>query len=153
MTMKGIAERAGVGRQTVYRWWSGKAEILLEACIEDAGAELDTVPDPDPLRDLLGYLTALTDFLTDSPAGLSYRALLGEAQHDPAVRRLMQEHDLLAPGAIAVLERIELQRLPVMALAIAQLVGPVLATVLTGRAPLSTAMLDEHARTLVRSWS
>jgi len=42
MTMKGIAERAGVGRQTVYRWWSTKAQILLEACVDDARSELTT---------------------------------------------------------------------------------------------------------------
>jgi AcrR family transcriptional regulator len=41
MTMKDIAARAGVGKQTVYRWWSSKAEILFEATVEDAADELD----------------------------------------------------------------------------------------------------------------
>jgi AcrR family transcriptional regulator len=58
MTMKGIAERAGVGRQTVYRWWSTQAEILFEATI----------------------------------TGATYRALLGEAQHDPAVAAMLATH-------------------------------------------------------------
>jgi AcrR family transcriptional regulator len=44
MTMKGIAERVGVGRQTVYRWWSTKAEILFEASVIDDAREL--APDP-----------------------------------------------------------------------------------------------------------
>src|SRR3954468_12929206 len=78
MTMKGIAERAGVGRQTVYRWWSTKAEILLEACITDARDELASSAATDACADLVGYLKALTEFLTTSPAGLAYRALLGE---------------------------------------------------------------------------
>src|SRR3954452_848903 len=64
MTMKGIAERAGVGRQTVYRWWSTKAEILLEGCLTDAREELAVPPHPTPAGDLLAYLTVLTEFLT-----------------------------------------------------------------------------------------
>ncbi|MFD0331213.1 TetR/AcrR family transcriptional regulator [Streptacidiphilus monticola] len=31
VTIKGIAERAGVGRQTVYRWWPTRGAVLLEA--------------------------------------------------------------------------------------------------------------------------
>jgi transposase len=31
LTIKAIADHAGVGRQTVYRWWPDKEEILLEA--------------------------------------------------------------------------------------------------------------------------
>ena len=76
MTMKGIAERAGVGRQTVYRWWSTKAQILLEACVDDARSELTTPRRGDAQRNLLDYLVALTEFLTGSPAGLAYRCLL-----------------------------------------------------------------------------
>ena len=31
LTLQKIAERAGVGRQTLYRWWGSKADIVLEA--------------------------------------------------------------------------------------------------------------------------
>src|SRR6187551_2581524 len=48
LTMKGIAERAGVGRQTVYRWWSTKAEILFEASVADAEEELAVPPAAPP---------------------------------------------------------------------------------------------------------
>src|SRR5829696_6510095 len=64
MTMKGIAERAGVGRQTVYRWWSTKAEILFDACVEDAEEELVVPVAATAGEELLGYLTSLNRFLT-----------------------------------------------------------------------------------------
>ena len=31
LTLQKIAERAGLGRQTLYRWWGSKADIVLEA--------------------------------------------------------------------------------------------------------------------------
>ncbi len=154
MTMKGIAERAGVGRQTVYRWWSTKAEILLEACVTDARHELAVRPRTDPADDLLGYLKALTTFLTTSPAGLAYRALVGEAQHDPAVRELVREAQLLAISASAVLERVRpaAPNMPELNLASVQLDGPVVAYVLTGSEPLTSRQLKEHVTGLLKAW-
>lgn len=154
MTMKGIAEAAGVGRQTVYRWWSTKAEILIEASIEDARHELTTAARDAPGDDLLDHLHALTAFLTASPAGLAYRALLGEAQHDPAVRELVGAADLLTTSASAVLDRVRPHTagMPEARLAAAQLTGPVLTVVLeTGRA-LPPDLVASHARTLLAAW-
>ena len=31
-----IAKTAGVGKQTIYRWWTSKAELVIEAVLEDA---------------------------------------------------------------------------------------------------------------------
>ncbi|OEV10855.1 TetR family transcriptional regulator, partial [Streptomyces nanshensis] len=72
MTMKGIAMRAGVGRQTVYRWWSTKAEILFEACVDDAEEELAVAPSRTRLAEVTSYLDALMRFLAYSPAGAGY---------------------------------------------------------------------------------
>lgn len=101
MTMKGIAERAKVGRQTVYRWWSSKAEILLEASATDAARELTVEPGASAAADVAAFLTALSKFLTSSDAGLAYRALLGEAQHDHKVAELLRGTDVLGDAARA----------------------------------------------------
>ena len=136
MTMKGIAERAGVGRQTVYRWWSTKAEILFEAAVIDAAGELTTVPHENTVDDLTAYLEAVSQFLRDSPAGAAYRALLGEAQHDPAVGKLLASTDLLGNSARPVLERaIHRGDIPAETAvdhAIAQLVGPPFFQIISG---------------------
>ncbi|MEV8066841.1 TetR/AcrR family transcriptional regulator [Streptomyces sp. NPDC085995] len=137
VTLKGIAERAGVSRQTIYRWWSTKAEILLEASAIDARQALDTPPFDDPAAGLVAYLDALIAFLTDSAAGTAYRALLGEAQHDAAVAELLRSNDPLGESAAAAIAR----ALPGDALALpmpratALLVGPVFFWILSGRAP------------------
>src|ERR1700728_4739737 len=36
VTIEGIAARAGVAKQTIYRWWPSKVDILLDTLIEDA---------------------------------------------------------------------------------------------------------------------
>jgi len=136
MTMKGIAERAGVGRQTVYRWWSTKAEILFEASVIDAASELAPDPRETTAEDLIAYLEAVARFLTVSAAGAAYRALLGEAQHDPAVASLLAATDLLGDSARPVIERaIRRGDLPAQTdvdQAAAQLVGPLFFHVVSG---------------------
>ena len=37
LTMSGIAARAGVGKQTIYRWWPDKATIVAECVISTLG--------------------------------------------------------------------------------------------------------------------
>ncbi|UOZ05541.1 TetR/AcrR family transcriptional regulator [Amycolatopsis sp. WQ 127309] len=154
MTMKGIAERAGVGRQTVYRWWSNKAEILLEASATDATQELGSAPTGAPVTDVVAHLSALTAFLLHSPAGLAYRALIGESQHDSTVRDLVAAADLLSRPTQLLLDRLRpaAPGMPPRRLAAAQLNGPVLGTILECGRPLSDSDLTEHARSLLFSW-
>lgn len=137
MTLKGIAARAGVSRQTIYRWWSTKAEILFEACWTDAAEELTVPPAGTPLAEITSYLEALVRFLVRSPAGAGYRALLGEAQHDPEVAGLLASRDVLGDSAKAVIDRaLGAHGLPVSAdQASALLTGPAFFWILSGRDP------------------
>ncbi|GAA4182369.1 TetR/AcrR family transcriptional regulator [Gryllotalpicola kribbensis] len=149
VTLKGIAERAGVSRQTVYRWWSTKAEILLEASAIDARKELSVAAHDDPVDDLAAYVEALIGFLSRSDAGAAYRALIGEAQHDKAVGELLADADVLGESAELVIMRAipEADRKLPMAQATALLVGPVFFWVLSGR-----ESRDLDARELVREF-
>jgi AcrR family transcriptional regulator len=151
MTMKGIALRAGVGRQTVYRWWSSKAEVLLEAAVEDAAGELAVQPADTSAADIGNYLEAVRRFLTESDAGAAYRALVGEAQHDRAVARLIESSDPLAASAMPLLRRaVARGDLPVdldLDAAAARLVGPIFFRVLTGLGG-GTSADDDVARFL-----
>ena len=153
LTMKGIAERAGVGRQTVYRWWSNKAEILLEACVHDAASELAVVLTADPVADTANYLVAVVDFLTESVAGASYRALLGEAQQDAGVAELLRGNDVLAASAAPVIAHVVDAGTPVPAISaeelVAELVGPVVYQVLSGAEVPTKAQLRRRAQRFV----
>ncbi|MEV0220544.1 TetR/AcrR family transcriptional regulator [Streptomyces sp. NPDC050704] len=94
-TIEGIAARAGVGKQTIYRWWSSKAEVLMEAFIdlgtqaaEAAGgdwAEGSGIPDTGDLEtDLKNVLRATVDELNDPRFDAPARALAAEGVANPA---------------------------------------------------------------------
>ncbi|MDT0409083.1 MULTISPECIES: TetR/AcrR family transcriptional regulator [Streptomyces] len=155
MTMKGIAERAGVGRMTVYRWWPTKAHLLVEACAADLPKELAVPDEPDPERQLTGFLTALAAFLTGSDAGAAYRALLGEAQHDPEVGKLVAGADLLGGPAREVLARVRgtLGGVPEDRFAAAELCGPVVLLVMSGSPAPDATALRAHAARLAKAWA
>jgi AcrR family transcriptional regulator len=106
LTVEAIARRAGVAKQTIYRWWPSKVEILLDTLIEDSGKQLPVPTDKPTADNIRAYLRALARFLTRDPAGKVLLALIAEAQHDPATAarlherylgpRRSQERDMLA---------------------------------------------------------
>jgi AcrR family transcriptional regulator len=105
MSMKSIAERAGVSRQTLYRWWSTKAEVLFEASHVDSRKALALPVDGTPQERLTAFLIRAVDFLFDNPAGVTWRVLVGEAQHDAEVAGLVRGRDPFAtPTAEALRE-------------------------------------------------
>ncbi|HVV50710.1 MAG TPA: TetR/AcrR family transcriptional regulator [Polyangia bacterium] len=94
VTVEGIAARAGVAKQTIYRWWPSKVDVLLDTLIEDADRRLEVPDGGAAVEDARRYLRALARFLTKEPAGKVLLALLGEAQHDAEVAELFAERYL-----------------------------------------------------------
>lgn len=98
-TIEGIAARAGVGKQTIYRWWPSKAAVLMEAFLdlagraaEEAGPESgDTaqgIPDTGDLAaDLKLVLRATVDELNDPALDVPTRALTAEGVVDACTGR------------------------------------------------------------------
>jgi AcrR family transcriptional regulator len=155
LTIEGIAARAGVAKQTIYRWWPSKVDILLDVLADD-GKDVLAVPDTgSAIDDARRHLRDLARFLTKEPAGKVLLALMGEAQQDPDVARLLAERHLHAQR---LAERGMIRRgiasgelnasLDVDA-TLDALVGPVYYRAMTNR-PVSRAFVDGLvARTLV----
>jgi AcrR family transcriptional regulator len=94
VTIEGIAARAGVAKQTIYRWWPSKVDILLDTLIDDASSRLAAPDASSAVESVRRYLRSLARFLTREPAGKVLLALLGEAQHDPAMARTFHQRYL-----------------------------------------------------------
>ncbi|MBY8344523.1 TetR/AcrR family transcriptional regulator [Streptomyces sp. KC 17012] len=85
-TIEGIAARAGVGKQTIYRWWGSKADVLLEAFLDlstqaarEAGRAPYVIPDTGDLAaDLKAVLRITVDQLKDPRFEVPSRALAAE---------------------------------------------------------------------------
>ena len=67
MSMEAVAARAGVGKATIYRRWSGKAPLVLDT-VRARGFQLDHVPDAGALRDDLIALFVELRSLLDQQA-------------------------------------------------------------------------------------
>lgn len=87
-TIEAIAQRAGVGKQTIYRWWGGsRADLVLEAFL-GASDERVEPKDTGSLRaDLLSILAPVLELNHDRDRGtaLANRTLMAEAQLDEDV--------------------------------------------------------------------
>jgi AcrR family transcriptional regulator len=83
LTIEGIAARSGAGKQTIYRWWASKADVLLDALATKADLYIP-VPDEGNYRDdLRKFLAATFELGRKDQVVDVLRALMAEAQIDP----------------------------------------------------------------------
>lgn len=81
VTVEGIAKRAGVSKATIYKWWSNKAAVVLDAFFE-ASASLLPIPDTGFVeKDLFTQMNNLTSFFL-SDQGKAITELIAEGQFD-----------------------------------------------------------------------
>jgi AcrR family transcriptional regulator len=84
LTIEKIAQQSGTGKQTIYRWWPSKADVVMDALATKADIDIE-VPDLGSLE--ADLRTALRDgfALARVPEVTELlRALMAEAQVDPA---------------------------------------------------------------------
>ncbi|TDC08775.1 TetR/AcrR family transcriptional regulator [Nonomuraea longispora] len=95
LSIEGIAARAGVGKQTIYRWWPSKGAVLFDAFLmlsEQPGSGDSALPDTGDLEaDLKAVLRATIEELNDPRYDEPMRALNTEITHDPALAALYAE--------------------------------------------------------------
>ncbi|MCO5970883.1 TetR/AcrR family transcriptional regulator [Actinoallomurus soli] len=92
LTMEGIAARAGVGKQTIYRWWRSKAEVALDALLAVA-AEGIPIPDEGALEaDLTAFLRRT--YGMQESEGPILKGLLAQSLLDPGFAETFRDHFL-----------------------------------------------------------
>ncbi|MER7370679.1 TetR/AcrR family transcriptional regulator, partial [Nonomuraea wenchangensis] len=95
LSIEAIAARAGVGKQTIYRWWPSKGAVVLDAflALSEAGPEQDmALPDTGDLEaDLKVVMRATVAEFADPAFEAPIRALNTEIINDPALAAQYQE--------------------------------------------------------------
>jgi AcrR family transcriptional regulator len=88
LTIDKIAQHAGAGKATIYRRWSGKAELIVDALMCQKGA-MTVAPDTGTLR---GDLSALID-QSDLEERLDSKVMIGMVSalpHDAELREVFR---------------------------------------------------------------
>jgi AcrR family transcriptional regulator len=85
LTIESVAARAGVGKSTIYRHWSGKL-----ALVEDAFRTLKAqarVPESGSIRErIISFLEQIASLVVESTYSACMPALIEAAERDPQVR-------------------------------------------------------------------
>lgn len=90
LTIEAIAERAGVSKKTIYRWWPSKGAVLLDA-VADSATTLVTYEDTGDLaRDMCAQLNSVVAMLTPQETS-PLAAVIAEAQREPALARALRD--------------------------------------------------------------
>ncbi|MET8627415.1 TetR/AcrR family transcriptional regulator [Kitasatospora sp. NPDC004669] len=155
VTIDAIARAAGVGKQTVYRWWPSKGAVLLDALTDRADQDVPG-PDTGALRtDLRAFIAATFDAAQHSTTASALRTLTREAARDPHLAELMQSfvgtrrtalRGLLSRGR----ERGELAGDTDLDLIVDQVYGVFWYRFLLGHGPLDETVAERLADSLVR---
>jgi AcrR family transcriptional regulator len=148
VTMEGIAARAGVAKQTIYRWWKSKTDVLMDAFLQDATEDLTAPDSGDIALDLRDHLRRLAWFLSESDPGAVFKALIAQAQHDPVFAQDFRSRYLDGQrrrDRLPLERAVDRGQLPAdldMAAETDQLVGPLYYRVLVTDEPISHEFTD-----------
>ena len=150
VSMDAVAERAGVSKATIYRWWPTKETLALDALYTEWAAARPHPRDTGALRgDLLSLLRPWARLAGSRPYGRVVAALLTEAQTDPVFAAEYRERFVEPRRQQAreifrrAIERGEIPADTKVEVALDLLYGPLYHRLLHGHAPLNDRFVRE----------
>jgi AcrR family transcriptional regulator len=153
MSMDAVAEKAGVSKATIYRWWPSKELLALDALATEWQVTTPVATrDTGSLRgDLLARLRPWLRQLRDKPYGRVVAGLVATAQADPEFAELYLERfvrprrDAMRPILMRAIDRGEIPKDIDLEVALDLIYGPIYHRMLHGHAPLD----ERFARNVV----
>lgn len=147
VSINDIAAAAGVGKQTIYRWWPSKSAVVIDA-LERQVAAVHPPPDTGSAREDIRLQMRRVAAMFTSPTGAVIRELVAEAQGDEHVaeelrRRFVAERRRRSAAVVrAGIERGELRPDLDVETVIDLLYAPLWFRLLIGHEPLSRRAAD-----------
>ena len=103
-TIEAIAERARVGRNTIYRRWSSKEELIADA-LRELGTDFDAWRADDLYSLLLNWLRDFARTFSDALYGRLLAGVLGELHRNPVFAAVYADR-VVRPRREALLARL-----------------------------------------------
>ena len=150
VTVEAIAERAGVSKATIYRWWPNRAAVVMDGFLSIVSSEVPFPHTGHAREDIRIHMRRLAEAFSGN-LGRTVAALIAEGQADPelaealrsrwlSVRRT-EAREILELG----IERSELREDLDPEVAVDVLYGPIYYRMLIGHAPLDEDFADTLA--------
>lgn len=155
LTMEAVARRAGVGKQTIYRWWPSKGVLLFDAlqhAVEDWGEFPDT---GDLVADMFAQMSVLAELMSSPKVQPVLVGLVDGSHHDPRLaEQLLSEVVTRRQTATmarlqSAIDRGELPAGTNLVLLLDQLYGPLFYRMLVTGEPIDAGYVREHLAALL----
>jgi len=149
LSIEGIAARSGTGKQTIYRWWPSKADVLLEALAEKADLHIPIPDEGSYAADLRAFLVASFALGRQAQVIEVLRALMAESQINAEFGErfraefLRRRRDALGVLVDRALARGDLPPVPRPATVADLVFGLIWYRVLATRDPIDDTQIDE----------
>lgn len=146
-TVEAIAQRAGVSKATIYKWWPNRGAVIMSAFLREAR---DALPYPDQM-DMASIFDRLHRMAQEfhGPIGEMIRVLIAEGQSDPEISLAFRDGYVLArrkQGVEIIKNAIQagLIRNADPDVVLDMLYAPLYYRLLVGHAPLSAKFIQDH---------
>ncbi|TAJ37312.1 MAG: TetR/AcrR family transcriptional regulator [Reyranella sp.] len=154
VSIEAIAQKAGVSRPTIYRYWPNAPAVAMAAFLEATGAPDAARTARTPLAALRAQLHAVADAFA-APTGRSVAAMVAAAQSETELAKAFR-HEFITRNRDAtrlLLDRCVEDKLVAppadMELALDLIFGPLFYRLLMGHAPITRAFVDRLIDTVI----
>jgi AcrR family transcriptional regulator len=154
VTIEAIANRAGVSRPTIYRYWPNAPAVAMAAFLEASGAPTAGKTSRSPLAALRAQLHAVADAFA-APAGRSVAAMVAAAQSETELAKAFRNEFIARnrDAARLLLERCVVEKLvekPADTELVLDLIfGALFYRLLMGHALITRAFVDQLLDTVI----
>lgn len=155
VTIEAIAQKSGVSRPTIYRYWPNAPAVAMAAFLETTGADAAAKSPRTALAALRAQLHALADAFA-APTGRSVAAMVAAAQSETELAKAFR-NEFIARNRDAT--RVLLERCIAdeaieapddMELTLDLVFGPLFYRLLMGHAPITRDFVDRLLDTVIR---